>query len=284
MKQENNTERRLKRIRFESSGGSMDHHSEFELEADADEIIRTSYWKDRFRDSCEAEADPAALEAIDLSFRTDNAENGMTVREHIPMDSELWRALTEEIDCLSSQLHPLKRPEKTFSLPADVFILDGGDYTRLWLTWDIGGSEQTVQYYPPQGKRWYTVIVILYELARPVGRDLCRVGETELTEFFLKAPRYSYQITPIRDSTDNSFYLFVHGDSADISRITQEQWLPVREYLKSLDLSDCKAGKYESRYFLRLNYNDSTVKSLSADKALSEQIRGFIRSSVLGET
>ena len=269
---------RLKRIRYECSGGSMCYHSEFEIEAAAQEIIRTAYWGDNKYSLSEENAQPGALEDIDSTYRTsDNDE--MTVREHIPMNSELWNALCEELEYLKGQLKPVEKPQKPLAPVTDMFILDGGDYQRLFLTWDMGSTEQTLQYYAPSGKRWFSVLEILHEMVRPIGRELCRVGKTQITELLLKAPNYSYQITPVKDSDE--YYFFVHGDESDKSRVTHDRWLTVRGFLEGLDVSGFGAGRYEDKYYLRLNYNDGLNKGLKIDKKLAEQIRGSIRKSII---
>ena len=268
---------KLKKIRYEFSGGSMNYHSEFEIEADSEEIIRTAYWDGNYFDE-EESTKKETLAKIDSSFRTSSPDE-MTVREHIPMSSVLWNALTEETEYLKEQLRPVKKNDLPKLPDPDMFVLDGGDYQRLYLTWDIDGSEQTVQYYSPSGNRWYSVMAILHEMARPVGRDLCRIGETVITEFFLKAPEYSYQITPVKDSDD--YYFFVYGDKSDKDRVTREQWLTVREFLNGLDVSDFGSGKYEDKYFLRLNYNDGINKNLEINKNLAEQIREYIQKSII---
>ena len=268
---------KLKKIRYEFSGGSMNYHSEFEIEADSEEIIRTAYWDGNYFGE-EESTKKETLAEIDSSFRTSSPDE-MTVREHIPMNSVLWNALTEETEYLKEQLRPVKKNDLPKLPDPDMFVLDGGDYQRLYLTWDIDGSEQTVQYYSPSGNRWYSVMAILHEMARPVGRDLCRIGETVITEFFLKAPEYSYQITPVKDSDD--YYFFVYGDKSDKDRVTLEQWLTVREFLNGLDVSDFGSGKYEDKYFLRLNYNDGINKNLEINKNLAEQIREYIQKSII---
>ena len=267
----------LKRMRYESSGGSMNFHSEFEIEVSSDEIIRTAYWNDYYF-SAEEEAEHEKLAEIDASFRINSAIEEMTVREHIPTDKELWTALTEEVEYLKEQLKPVtnKRPAL---LPPNVFVLDGGDYSRLYLTWDTGDGETTVQYYSPSGKRWWSVISILHEMVRPVSRDLCRIGETQLTDFMLKAPKYSYQIKPISGSSN--YYLFVHGDESPKSRISQEEWLKVRDFLTGIDLSSFGSGKYDDKYYLRLSYNDGISKNLEINKKVAENIREYIRKNII---
>ena len=264
--------RGIKRVCYESSGGSMNFHSEFHLEASADEVIRTSYWNDFFFGR-EEEASREKLQEIDNGYRT-SADSGMTVREHIPMDKELWNVFSEEMEYLKEQLKPVKK-EPVVKLFDDVRVLDGGDYSRLYVTWEDGGEEKTVQYYAPSGNRWATVLEVFHEMARPLGRDLRRIGKTQLTEMFLKAPEYSYQITPIQGEKD--YYFFVHGDKAATGRVSQEQWLTVREYLSGLDFSGFRAGKYECKYYLKLNYNDGINKNLEIDKKTAEMIRVYLR-------
>ena len=268
---------RLKRIRYESSGGSMCFHSEFEIEADAAEVIRTAYWSDVSYSLSEDRAEPGVLEAIDSTFRTSEKDE-MTVREHIPMNTALWDALCEELGYLWEQLRPVEKRSELTAPDPDMFVLDGGDYQRLYLTRERDGTEQTVQYYPPSGNRWYSVIEILREMVRPVGRDLCRIGETLITELYLKAPEYSYQITPAGNS--GGYYYFVHGDSSDRSSITREQWLTVRDYLSGLDIPAAGSGSGGERYSLRLKYNDGISREVKIDKGLAEEIRGFLKDSI----
>lgn len=269
---------RLKRIRYESSGGSMNFHSEFEIEADADEIIRTAYWSD-YCFGIEESSEKERFGDLDSSYRTNAGADAMPVREHIPMDQKLWTALAEEVAYLKEQLEPVEKAAPPVMPALDMFVLDGGDYTRLWLTWDVDGEEKTGQYYCPAGNRWYSVLLIIHEMVRPIGRDLRRIGETQITDFFLKAPEFSYQISPIKGSEE--YYFFVHGDESDKSRISHDQWRTVREFLKGLDISGFGVGKYESRYYLRLNYNDGINKNLEIDKKSAEQIRKFIRENII---
>lgn len=265
---------RIKRIRYETSGGSMNFHSEFELEASAGEVIRTSYWKDFFFGRVEENTPHEKLQEIDNRYRTSPDSEDLIVREHIPMDGDLWNVLAEEMEYLREQLSPVKN-KPVWKPISDVHVLDGGDYTRLYITWDNDGKENTVQYYSPSGKRWSTVIAVLHEMAHPLGRDLRRIGETQLTEMFLKAPDYSYQITPIQGGCD--YYFFVHGDKSPINKISQEQWKPVRDFLNHVDLSGFGQGKYECKYYLRLNYNDGINRNLEINKKTAGMIREFLQ-------
>lgn len=265
---------KLKRICYETSGGAMNFHSEFELEASADEVIRTSYWKDFVFDRVEQESTREKLDEIDNSYRTNAGAEALIVREHIPMDKELWDALSEEMEYLKEQLEPIKS-KPAFSLPKDVFVLDGGDYTRIYLTWEDGDEEKTAQYCAPNGRRWSAVIDILHEMARPLGRDLHRIGKTQLADMLLKAPEYSYQISPIQGGSD--YYFFVHGDKSPINKLTSKQWSAVRDSLNGMDFSKFGPGKYECKHYLKLGYNDGITKHLEIDNETAERIRGILQ-------
>lgn len=269
----------LKNIRYESSGGSMNYHSEFEIEASADEIARTAYWGGYYFGT-EESSEREKLTDIDNSFRT-SAPDDMIVREHIPMDKKLWTALTEEMEYLKEQLKPVEKIRLPIKPDPDMFVLDGGDYQRLYLTWHIDGDEQTEQYYCPSGNRWYSVMTILHEMSRPIGRDLRRIGETVMTEFYLDTPKYSYQITPIKNSDE--YYFFVHGDESDKSKVTYDEWLIVRDFLGRLDVSEFKSGKHKEKFYLRLNYNNGINKNMKINKETSEQIREYIRKTIIGQ-
>ena len=269
----------LKNIRYESSGGSMNYHSEFEIEASADEIARAAYW-DGYYFGTEESSEREKLTDIDNSFRT-SAPDEMTVREHITMDKKLWTALTEEMEYLKEQLKPVEKTRLPIKPDPDMFVLDGGDYQHLYLTWETDGNEQTEQYYCPSGDRWYSVMAILHEMSRPIGRDLRRIGETVMTEFYLDTPKYSYQITPIRNSDE--YYFFVHGDESDKSKVTYDEWLIVRDFLDRLDVSEFKLRKHKDKFYLRLNYNDGINKNLKINKETAEQIREYIRKTIIGQ-
>ena len=124
-------------------------------------------------------------------------------------------------------------------------------------------------------------MIILHEMSRPIGRDLCRIGETVMTEFYLDTPKYSYQITPIKNSDE--YYFFVHGDESDKSKVTYDEWLIVRDFLNELDLSEFKTGKHKDKFYLRLNYNDGINKNMKINKETSEQIREYIPKTIIGQ-
>ena len=124
-------------------------------------------------------------------------------------------------------------------------------------------------------------MTILHEMSRPIGRDLRRIGETVMTEFYLDTLKYSYQITPIKNSDE--YYFFVHGDESDKSKVTYDEWLIVRDFLDRLDVSEFKLRKHKDKFYLRLNYNDGIIKNMKINKETAEQIREYIRKTIIGQ-
>ena len=57
--------------------------------------------------------------------------------------------------------------------------------------------------------------------------------------------------------------------------------MTVRGFLSGLDVSGFGSGKYEDKYYLRLNFNDGINKNSEINKKLAEQIREYIRKNIL---
>lgn len=55
----------------------------------------------------------------------------------------------------------------------------------------------------------------------------------------------------------------------------------MRGFLSGLDVSGFGSGKYEDKYYLRLNFNDGINKNSEINKKLAEQIREYIRKNIL---
>ena len=267
-------------IKYESSGGSMEFHSEFSIEANEKEIVRAEYWKDYYFSDEEYEMDEAELEKIDSIGRVaanigGYDEDKRVVKENVPMDAELWTALTEEMEYLKPQLKEVV--PAAHNNDDDEYILDGGDYTNLYLTWEKDGETSTAQYYIMSGKRWSSVHQIFLEMARPVGRDLRRIGETQLVTVFLSTPSYSYQASPV-DGSDE-YYYFVHGDKAGSDRISNDQWQVIRSFFEAYDVSKYEEGSEDKKhqYILKFRYNDDIYKYYRLDKKDAEELRTFFK-------
>ncbi len=278
---------RLTGLKYESSSGSMDYHSEFDIEVNAREIVYTTYYEDYCFGNSEDAADASKLAVLDGVGRVYPKEDewvdeGLVERKHAAFPPELWQVLTEEFEYLKPELSECAETtrEDIRRWERENEVLDGGDYSLLHLTWEKDGASYTAQFRIPSGRRWSTIPETLHEMVRPLGRDLRRIGERQLVEMYLSTTRYSYQITPVRGEA--SYYFFIHDDTYSGSkskRLTPEQWYVVRDHLNTLDLSGVKQGAYSDRYYLRLTYNDhESGVYYRIDPETEDSIRAFILS------
>ena len=271
---------RLAGVRYEASGGSMNYHSEFEIDVNENEVVSAFYYEDFYFDEKEYELGEKKLQQLDSPGRV-NTENkswdkNRVEREHFTYDPELWKVLSEEFEYLKPQLTEMQETTKEDILRAEseMQVLDGGDYFLLHLTWEKDGQISTSQYRIPNGKRWSTIVDTLYEIVRPIGRDLRRVGETHITDVYLKTKDYSYQISPIKDS--NKYYFFVHGGDRSLKdKLSASEWEKVRDYFEKMDMSGFEEGKYEDDWYLKINYNDGIYKYYKLDKNTASAIRDY---------
>ncbi len=270
-------------VHYESSGGSMEFHSEFEIDVNEREITYLSYYSNYYFDDLEYELDENKLAAIDDTGRVNKDGNSWDKdhieRKNVPVDSELWNVIVEEFEYLKPKLVeiPETTKEDTAKNDTDMEILDGGDYSLLHLTWEKDGNTYTAQYYTLSGKRWSTIIDTLHEMARPVGRDLRRIGETQIIDMYLKTPDYSYQISPVSGDGDK-YYYFIHDGKSKNKTLTKEQWTVVRDRLNSMDLSVFKEGGYNDKMYLELKYNDGDYKYYLIDKNTAGELKEYLLS------
>ena len=276
---------RLVGLKYESSGGSMNHHSEFDIEVNASEIVYTTYYADFYFDDLEGEADEAKLAEIDGVGRVVPKDDGwvdeeLVERRHAPVSAELWQVLAEEFEYLKPELVECGETtrEDIWKWESEHEVLDGGDYQLLHLTWESDAGTYTAQFQVASGRRWFTIFETLHEMVRPVGRDLRRIGKKQLVEMYLCTTRDSYQITPVRE--EDSYYFFIHDETyggRKSKRLTPEQWYVVRDYLNALDRSELKPGAYKDKYYLKLRYNDhESGEYYLIDPKLEDEIRKFI--------
>ena len=70
-------------------------------------------------------------------------------------------------------------------------------------------------------------------------------------------------------------------DNGRIKRIRYEtsggSMNSVRDFLNHVDLSGFGQGKYECKYYLRLNYNDGINRNLEINKKTAGMIREFLQ-------
>ena len=272
---------RLTGLRYESSGGSMEFHSEFDIDVNEKEIVHLSYYSNYYFDDLEYELGDDKLAKIDNEGRAATDANSwdkyLVERNNVGLDSELWNVVVEEIEYLKPKLTecPEFTKEDSAKRDSELQVLDGGDYTLLHLTWEKDGSSYTRQYYIPGGNRWSTVVRALHEMARPVGRDLKRVGPTQLTRMYLKTPDYSYQISPVKDEPD-TYYYFAYDDKNVSKKLKTAQWAAVRDYIDAMDLSGTELGGYSDKLYLQVEYNDGNYYYYLIDKNTAKELREFI--------
>ncbi|MBO4414820.1 MAG: hypothetical protein J5824_02420 [Lachnospiraceae bacterium] len=273
---------RLIGVHYESSAGSMEFHSEFEIDVNEQEIAYLSYYSNYYFDDLECELDEKELAAIDNTGRVNQEENSWdedrVERKNVPLDKELWNVLVEEFEYLKPKLVEIPEFTKEDSARRDseMQVLDGGDYSLLHLTWEKDGNTYTAQYYSLSGKRWSAIIDTLHEMARPVGREIRRIGETQITDMYLKTPDYSYQISPV--SGEDKYYFFIHDGKSKDKKLTKEQWAVVRDHLSAMDLSSFKEGGYDDKLYLQLKYNDGDYKYYLVDKRTADELKEYLLS------
>ncbi len=274
---------RLMGVHYESSGGSMNYHSEFEIDVNENEIVFTSYYSNYYFDDLEYELGDEKLAEIDNTGRADSEENSrdedLVVRRNVPADKELWNVLVEEFECLKPKLKEIPEYTKEDSHRSDeeLQVLDGGDYSLLHLTWEKDGKTYTAQYQTPGGPRWGTIVNTLYEMIRPVGRDLRRIGPTRMKMMYLRTPDYSYQISPI-DKEPGSYYFFIHDGKSASKKLNEDQWTVIRDHLAEMDLSGFDTGGYNDKRYLRLEYNDGDNFYYLIDKKTANELKEYILS------
>ncbi|GEM_PF-6458316 len=274
---------RIVGVKYESSGGSMDPCSEFDIEVCEKEIIYTTYYGEYYFDKLESDMGQEKLKKIDSAGLEERPWKAVyrrpLIRRHAAYDGSLWKVLEEEFEELKPELKecPETTRQDIFRRNDEMQMLDGGDYSLLHLTWEKNGETRTAQYHIPSSKRWYTILVTLHEIARPVGRDLRRIGKRKLVNMYLSMEDYSYQISPI--SGRNEYYFFVYDGAykPKSSRLSSAQWEKVREYLESYDFTGVKQGDLNAKHSLRLKYNDNDgCIYYLVDKKQAEQVRKYI--------
>ena len=272
---------KLTGVRYESSGGSMECNSEFDIDVNENEIVSTYYYSNYYFDDLEYELGEKKLAKIDGVGRVDEGkyswDKNRVDRKNVPVDEKLWNVLVEEFGYLKPKLKEIPEFTKEDSHKRDeeMEVLDGGDYSLLHLTWEKDGTTYTAQYQIPAGNRWSTVIYTLHEMVRPVGRDLRQVGPTQVTDMLLKTLDYSYQISPIKDENDK-YNFYIHEDKYTYKRLSGKQWSVIRSYIETVDLSETEKGRYDDKLYLKLQYNDGDCFYYLIDRKTADEIKEYI--------
>ncbi len=242
-------------IRHASSGGSMAYRSEFEIELTPQEIVRCAYWPQ----------DP---------------DQKMVQKEHIPVSVAQWTEISETVQTLWPLFHEVN-PEPLVHLTPKIQVLDGGDYSRWYLTRQTEDGIRTAQYSQPDDRRIRTLIALLQELAEPIGREIPRYAPPVLCGIFFQneKERCSYQCTPWSDGED--VYRFIVNDHPKNSRrslyerIPSSVWDAVAAFTEPLHAERFPTAGSGDRVFCTLYYSDGKQKRVVPDKRTVEKLQSY---------
>ena len=192
--------------------------------------------------------------------------------QHTPADPALWRELEETLAQIfpkMSVVQPKKQPRRD----PGIRILDGGDYRRIYLTFEGKDGPETKQYTNPDDRRILTVTALLHELAEPIGREIPRYEPPELTGVYLSAGGYSYQCTAF----GGGHRYIVYDGSVRIDRMIPEQdWRKIRAYLGCFDWEQM-SREGEDGTAVTLYYSDGKQPRYKKIGKTAESIRAFLR-------
>ena len=249
----------LVRIREESSAGSMEPRSEFLAEVTPEEIVRAEYWPEKHF----------------LSFGSE-----ISVKEHKPIRPGQWADLVRIVTDLWPVFEEI--PESSGDDGAlttddgeEIFVLDGGDYWRLYLTFRAeDGEERTVRVYHPSDRRITTLDTLLRELVDPAGRKIVWYEPPALNGIFVHsdAGDYSFQFTYY--SWDNCYYFISRypdpdgGGKTDVSVfVPSSDWTEPGKWFASLGLERFPEGNsFRDPLTITLYYDDDTQTTVQPDE------------------
>lgn len=238
---------KLLRIRHESSGGSMSYRSEFEIEVTPQQIVCCAYWPE------------------DCSL-------DMVRKSHVPVSAEQWEDVAQTVQTLWPLFREVK-PKPPIPTTESIHVLDGGDYSRWYLTRETANGEYTAQYYQPDDRRIRTLTELLHELANPTGRDIPRYDPPVLCGIYYQneKERCSYQCTPWGDGEDG--YRFIVYDTCNkqsrslYEHVPDSVWNEARMFAEPLYLDRFPSGSFQDKVSCTLYYSDGKQKRVVPDKA-----------------
>ena len=162
-----------------ATGSGMMARSEFYIRLNRQEIEATEFWPE------------------------DEYVENMQSCEHIPITEKQWADLEAVILelYLDGKLEACEPQPEPKNDPMDVFVLDGGDYTDLFLLWETADGTREIRYSCPGDRRVLTLTGLLQELADPQGREIPRYDKRQLNEIYMrreyrlnKGKNYSFQL------------------------------------------------------------------------------------------
>jgi hypothetical protein len=254
---------RLAGVRHEYSGGSMNFGDDFDIDVTPSEIVYASFWDiDKSRDNKQV------LKNVSLSpAQWGNVEKAVTDL----WNSGKWKIIPDEV-----------LNKKTS--PSEEFMLDGGDYSRWFLTFETADGAVTRQYYDPSERRIVTLRNVLFELADPKGREIKWYEEPYVTGIYYwnSKESYSFQCTRKNAASDRNYDLFIHDErnkekTYASKTVTKAFFEEIRPVFAWIDTSDRKGSRFDKKTGVTFYYSDGTQPSFEIEKKYADVIEEILR-------
>ena len=249
-------------IKFEYSGGSMNFATEFDIDVNPAEIVYTSFW--------------------DL----DKTRDGMITKEHIAITNDQWSDVEKAVTDLWNNGKWQAIPEEILNRKpsrSDEYELDGGDYSRWYLTFETDNGTETIQYYNPSDRRVITLSDVLKEIADPKGRKIEWFEEPYVTGVYYwnNSSDYSFQCTRQDADSDKSYNLFIHDkknkDKQYISKTVKKSvFEDVWPTFAWIDTSNATSS-FDLKIGVTFYYSDGTQRSFEIDKKYAAVMDDILR-------
>jgi len=247
-----------------SQGSGMVARANFDIRLNREEIEETTFWPEDF------ELDEQSL-------------------KHVPITPEQWADVEKAVLSLWPKLDEYQPAASASSSDEDVFMLDGGDYTNLTLTWETADGTVKKGYAWPSDRRALTLWDLLRELADPRGREIVWYEEPQLKEIYFThkyrlntRKNYSFQFYLNTYSEEEPFWELIYylGKNGDIAKgylpLAPSDWDAFLALAEDLQLAYFPEPTRSDDYFsCRLRYTDETSLSLILDKETEETLKQF---------
>ena len=244
----------LEEVRYESSGGSMEFHSEFLADIKEDEIVEAEYWAEM-------------------------SDDEITRLSHAPVDKEIWKDIVKITDTLRTFMSVRKELDclpEVFPAPDPKFeVLDGGDYQRLYLTMTDGERRQIYACVIPQDRRFNTLRELLKEAVDPKGREIPWYEAPEINGIYIHSDQkgWSYQCTKREDEWMYRAYWKEKGKNQSYGAdVSEEVWNRIHDWLVEQNVEQYAAGSGKSPGGT-LYLTDGRQKSFHMPEAVAEESR-----------
>ena len=250
-----------------ATGGGMVAHTDFCIRVNREEIEYTSFWP--------------------LDEYTDEMEE----LTHVPIEEEQWTDIeTVILDIyLDWALTDVSHETDSKTLIKDAFVLDGGDYTTLSLTWETENGPVEIGYSWPRDRRTRTLTDLLKELADPQGCEIVWYEEPQLRQIYFTRKHlinnkrdFSFQLYWTDYDEEDPYlkliyYLGKYGAVAqDYVRMENADWDAFLTLVEETQLEYFPTNEESSdRFECRLNYTDDSYKSIKLNKDTEERLKDF---------